>query len=490
MEIRRGQASQQPPKHPMAESLFGGQPGPLDPQRSQRNQHAVQMQTRNARIRPSAGTRPGAGRLSRGVRRSVLPNTPIRSPARSNAASSDFLAIADVRNRPALTPPGSIPVPVPIPGRGSGSSPMVPQSQAPRKLQASETPDYHIQPQYAPRVATGLGGGGGGGDSDSSSSESPSPRGPRRNPSGPPPDGSPLRGPDEFSNHWAEMEALVAQYVTDCLPLAMPLDFMDNNPEEEALYWTYCSPAEISRWMLILPDYAKYMFQARIWRILHHRIFDWNSTFWAADDYIVEGEAHIGAGEAMAVVINELFMNDASPQTFTARQEFLRLRPAIINFVRDHLITERKHRAVSIEVTADILICFDPYFRPGFAPSSQDEGDLLLDRTLQLVQRAFEIDLRMRKANALFISYQAIRGRPIWTEEHGFGSIKAHEADMSLPVSSRGGVGPDSTTSLGVVPGLMRYDIVRENGDASRFESTVCRPVKAFIDLKMKDVVP
>ncbi|KUI68939.1 hypothetical protein VM1G_11561 [Cytospora mali] len=433
------------------------------------------MQTKNARIRFSAGTRTGAGRLSRGVRRSVLPNDPVRSPAGRNAASSGFLATPGISNSPALTPPASIPVPVPIPGGGPDSSPIVPQSQAHRQPHGSENPDYHYQPQYAPRVATGRGSGGGDDSDSSSSDESPSPRGPRPNPLGPPPDGSPLRGSDEFSNYWAEMEALVAQYVADCLPLAMPLDFMDNNPEEEALYWTYCSPAEIARWMLLLPDYAKYMFQARIWRILNERIFDWNSTFWAADDYIVE---------------DELFMNDDSPQTFTARQEFLRLRPAIINFVRDHLITGRKHRAVSIEVTADILICFDPYFRPEFAPSSQDEGDRLLDRTLQLVQRAFEIDLHMRRANALFISYQAIRGRPIWTEEHGFESIKAHEADVSLPASSRGGVERDSTTSLGIVPGLMRYDIVRENGDASRFESSVCRPVKAFIDLKMKDVVP
>lgn len=149
-------------------------------------------------------------------------------------------------------------------------------------------------------MAAGGGGGGGGGDSDSSSSDDGhSPRDPRRNPLGPPPDGSPRRVPvDVIRACWAELEALIAQFVSDCLAPSLPLNCIITNREEFNQYESYCFPSDIAYWMLVSPEYAKYMFQARIWNLLDESIFQWNSTLWAAND-MFEADVELGAGAAM-----------------------------------------------------------------------------------------------------------------------------------------------------------------------------------------------
>jgi hypothetical protein len=98
--------------------------------------------------------------------------------------------------------------------------------------------------------------------------------------------------------YWAELEALVALFVTDCLARAMPLDCVVTKRNEFTQYQRYCSPPDIAYWMLVFPEYAKYMFQARIWTILENSILKLESTFWAGNDMFEEGASH-GVGEAM-----------------------------------------------------------------------------------------------------------------------------------------------------------------------------------------------
>ncbi|ROW09841.1 hypothetical protein VMCG_02169 [Cytospora schulzeri] len=379
-----------------------------------------------------------------------------RSSIARNARARVPLGAPQIRNLPA-TPPGlaSFAGPNPIP-----VGPLL-QPQTPRQPPiVLGVPDNATLPQTGPQVAAGGGGGGGGGDPDSSPSDNGDGRGgPGRNPLGPPPDGIPRQVPvDEIRAEWAELEALIAQFVDDCLPKSMPLDFPETKREELTQYQSFCSPPDIADWMLVFPQYAKYMFQARIWTVLYTSIFQGGATFWAGNDMFEEG-VPLGAGEAMSNIAGELFLVDERPKTFAARQAFLLGRPGIVNFVQNHLISQDRHEEVVQEVAGDILYCFDPYFAPEFLPDDADD-DLspLRSRALQLVRKAREIDLHIRAADGMTWPFWGIPGERLWSEDFGFEAVKAHEFEGSMPWQSFGSVGPMSTVSLCVVPGLTRLN--------------------------------
>lgn len=162
-----------------------------------------------------------------------------------------------------------------------------------------------------------------------------------------------------------------------------------------------------------------------------------------------------------------------------------------MNFVRNHLISHERHEAVVQEVVVDILQCFDPYFSPAYSPYNLGvDPRPLMDRVSQLVQRAHEIALHMKSADCMTWTFWGIPGQLVRSDTFGFDSVIPHEADVSMPRQNRGAVGPMSTVSLCVVPGLSIFHLQRAEGGLSTLESVICRPAKAFVDLQYSDVGP
>lgn len=253
-------------------------PGP------QTNQQGKQLRTPTS-LGPIVDIGTGGRVGSRYCKRRVLPATP--SPGQSRGKDKQ-------RVRPDLAPV-VVPDPIPVPF----------QSQTPVRPEVPDLPDYESPPPETPKAATAAGGGGegGGGSSSSSPHHSNSPRVPGHRHSG---DGSPRRTPnDALRDYWADMEGQVAQYVTDCLPRSMPVEFMGERGDEYAFYGAACHPREIAYDMLLSPDHARYLFQSRVWDVLGARIFARDASFWAAYDELDDMGTPIGAGEATNYIIGQ-----------------------------------------------------------------------------------------------------------------------------------------------------------------------------------------
>lgn len=192
------------------------------------------------------------------------------------------------------------------------------------------------------------------------------------------------------------------------------------------------------------------------------------------------------------ILPEELFFRPERPKTYAARQGFLLGCPQIVNLVHDHLVTPERYDEVRADVVAAILDCFTPYFAPAFQPLEprgvDDRTSPLFFRTLQLVRRAQEIDLNIRRADSVAWTFLGTPGQTLWTDEFGYDAIKAHDAGVSIPRQNRGGTSRWSRISLNVVPGLVRFDLVRESDGASSLQKVICRPAKAFADLQRRDM--
>ncbi|KAJ0113810.1 hypothetical protein J7T55_010054 [Diaporthe amygdali] len=268
----------------------------------------------------------------------------------------------------------------------------------------------------------------------------------------------------EIIRLFGRLQEMVATWVEECLPDTFPPDFQIQRSET---YWElcgWCEPLTLGNRMLSNASYAKYVYEAWVWRYLYQEIFKFDSLTWAGNDVRVDrGGAGGRAARITRNFVARLFDPTLPQLTPDLYSSGIDKRRMMTDIIRNSYVTQERYQKITGWLITEMLVAFYPYFSDAYLPIDQPQNiEVLIRDTKSLILKARELDILMRRADHVYDLFLGTEGHVCQIRGVPSSSMQRYEV-MGNSSGSPTYLDDDSVVGLIVVPGLSKFTIASNN---------------------------